>query len=154
MLFFFLFFFHYNKISLSCSPIIFTFDSKPLYEGTLVLATLVQKPDAGSHAADKPSQEPRTSLPSRKNSSVNDLSAVSQTSSRDDNLPPSPPDRRGEVAVCSFLFLASFYFMLSFILHKFSSSFDAGSVVCSLRLSYLSTFPLQGYACLWSLTAW
>lgn len=51
------------------SPIIFTFDSKPLYEGTLVLATLVQKPEVVNRAANRSGQEPRVSPPSRKDSS-------------------------------------------------------------------------------------
>ncbi|XP_045134586.1 cell cycle checkpoint control protein RAD9A-like isoform X1 [Portunus trituberculatus] len=66
------------------SPIIFTYDSKPLYEGTLVLATLVQKAEVGTQPASKSSHEPRASTSIRK--------ASSEVSVRKNNLPNSASD--------------------------------------------------------------
>lgn len=79
------------------SPIVFTFESKPLYEGTLVLATLVQKPDLGVQPASRPGREAQTSTPSRKETAVNDTSRAGETSSRHNNLPTTSTDDRGKM---------------------------------------------------------
>lgn len=62
------------------SPIIFTYDSKPLYEGTLVLATLVQKPEVGTQPVSKSCHEPRASTSIRKASMNNTLRGSEITS--------------------------------------------------------------------------
>lgn len=79
------------------SPIVFTFESKPLYEGTLVLATLVQKPDLGAQPANRPCREAQTSTPSRKETPVNDKTQAGETSSRHNNLPTTSTDDRGKI---------------------------------------------------------
>ncbi|KAK8400054.1 hypothetical protein O3P69_003028 [Scylla paramamosain] len=81
------------------SPIIFTYDSKPLYEGTLVLATLVQKPEVGTHPASKSCHEPRASTSIRK-ASMNNTLRASEISMMQNNLPNTTSgDKAADVTV-------------------------------------------------------
>lgn len=121
-------------MTFSCSPIIFTFDSKPLYEGTLVLATLVQKTETVNNSVNNSCQEAQTSISSRKDSSADDLPRIGETPSRNKDLSSISDYIKGEVTFPCFLLnvFSSCHLSTSYLLlPKFRKQF----VKCSGRSS-------------------